>query len=202
MNKKYVYFIFMGIVLVITVNIYIENNELLHEKFYSFIGSSFSNKSLIIKQILKPFPDSTIFCIILTTQKNLKNKAKIIHETWASKCDNHTFVSLLPDTQTSTQRQEITYQNLFNVLKPAGIINDKYEKLTDKVYATFKDVYSNNKGYQWYLKADDDTFIFMENLRYFLKDKHPEQPVTYGYDFKVIVEHGYHSGGAGYLLSN
>ena len=75
-------------------------------------------------------------------------------------------------------------------------------KLTDKVFLTLKHLQKKYNNYDWYLKADDDTFIFMENLRYFLKDKHPEEPVTYGYDFKVIVEHGYHSGGAGYLLSN
>ncbi len=60
-----------------------------------------------------------------------------------------------------------THQNLFNVLKPASLIDGKYEKLTDKVYAAFKGVYLHNEGYQWYLKADDDTFIFMENLRRF-----------------------------------
>jgi len=52
------------------------------------------------------------------------------------------------------------------------------------------------------LKADDDTFIFVDNLREFVSNKNSSLPVTYGYDFKVIVDHGYHSGGGGYLLSN
>ena len=41
----------------------------------------------------------------------------------------------------------------------------------------------------------------MDNLREFISDKNASLPVTYGHDFKVIVERGYHSGGAGYLLS-
>jgi len=60
-------------------------------------------------------------------------------------------------------------------------------------------VYINHKNYDWYLKADDDTFIFDDNLRLFLADKNPNDPVTFGYHFKG--RGGYLSGGAGYVLS-
>ncbi len=56
--------------------------------------------------------------------------------------------------------------------------------------------------YDWYLKTDDDTFIFMDNLRSFLAAKNKTEPVTYGYDYSTLVEGGYHSGGAGYVLSS
>jgi len=74
-------------------------------------------------------------------------------------------------------------------------------KLTDKVFMTFKYIFVHYKNYDWYLKTDDDTFIFMDNLREFLNTKNESQPVTYGYDFGMIVQNGYHSGGAGYVLS-
>ena len=64
-----------------------------------------------------------------------------------------------------------------------------------------KHLYNKYNDYDWYLKADDDTFIFVENLLAFVSDKNSSQPVTYGYDFKVIVDHGYHSGGGSYLFS-
>ncbi len=51
------------------------------------------------------------------------------------------------------------------------------------------------------MKADEDTFIFVNNLRNFLKSKNPNEPVTFGYDYRVYVDSGYHSGGAGYILS-
>lgn len=35
----------------------------------------------------------------------------------------------------------------------------------------------------------------------FVSLKNSSEPVTYGYNFKVIVDKGYHSGGDGYLLS-
>ena len=41
----------------------------------------------------------------------------------------------------------------------------------------------------------------MDNLREFISDKNASLPVTYGHDFKPYVEKGFHSGGAGYLLS-
>ena len=97
------------------------------------------------------------------------------------------------------ERVEIKFSNLFNVLKPANFSNDTYNKLTDKIYAAFKDVYLNNNGYDWYLKADDDTFIFEDNLRLFVSDKNSNDPVTFGFHFKISG--GYQSGGAGYLLS-
>ena len=47
-----------------------------------------------------------------------------------------------------------------------------------------------------YIQADDDTFAIMENLRYFLADKNPMDPVYYGHHFKTIVRpQGYYSGG-------
>ena len=56
-------------------------------------------------------------------------------------------------------------------------------------------VFDKFNDYDWYLKADDDTYIFMDNLRDFLKTKNSSSPVTFGYDFKTDVPYGYHSGG-------
>ena len=90
----------------------------------------------------------------------------------------------------------------FPILQPAMHQVEVYGRLTDKVYKTLRDLYLRYNDYDWYLKADDDTFIFVDNLKTFLKTKNSSQPVTFGFDFRTIVDRGYHSGGAGYVLSN
>ncbi len=47
---------------------------------------------------------------------------------------------------------------------------------------------------------DDNTFVFVDNLKAFLKTKNPDDYFSYGYNF--IVNGGYHSGGPGYVIGN
>ena len=47
------------------------------------------------------------------------------------------------------------------------------------------------------MKADDDTFVIVENLRYLLSAFNTSDPIWFGCEFKVIVKDGYMSGGAG-----
>ena len=42
-----------------------------------------------------------IFCIILTTKEHLKDDTKIVFYSWAYKCDDHVFVSKLPNSNNS-----------------------------------------------------------------------------------------------------
>lgn len=93
-------------------------------------------------------------------------------------------------------------QKPFPVLQPSDYKTENYSLLTDKVFRTLKYVYKAYGNYDWYLKADDDTFIFMDHLRLFLKDKNPRDPINFGHNWNAQVEQGYESGGAGYILSN
>ena len=58
------------------------------------------------------------------------------------------------------------------------MIIDKYNLLTFKVFRMFIDAYKYYNKYDWYLKADDDTFIFVDNLKKFLSEKNSSMPIN------------------------
>ena len=52
--------------------------------------------------------------------------------------------------------------------------------------------------FDWFLKADDDTFVIIKNLKALLVDYDTNSPIHFGHHFKALG--GFFSGGAGYVL--
>ncbi|XP_050416904.2 uncharacterized protein LOC126830554 [Patella vulgata] len=130
-----------------------------------------------------------ILCWILSMPKHFKIYKTVIDRTWAKRCDKFLVFVSNPVNKTA------------NVI---GLnITEGREHLTEKVYAAFKHCYDHYvDDYDWFLKADDDTFIIVENLRYFLAHQDPKLPVFFGYEFKPKwSQYSYMSGGSGYVLS-
>lgn len=117
-----------------------------------------------------------IVCLVLTAPKYFSTRARAVYETWGQRCEKLLFIS-----ESSS--------NISTHLPIAKIeyLMEGYEYLSLKTFLAFKYIYENefNEKFNWFLKADDDTFIIIENLKDFLKDKNTHLPITYGYNYRV-----------------
>ena len=106
--------------------------------------------------------------------------------TWGKRCNKLLFISDADDSGLPAVKLQV----------PVG-----RDHLTAKTMQAFDMVYHEVENFDWFLKADDDTYVILENLRYMLKTHNPEDPVYFGHHFKTIVKQGYFSGGGGYAVS-
>ena len=164
----------------------------------SFTASiiSFSTLALIIllcrtdMRRLNPFrPSSTtansarVCCLILTSPSSLLTRARAVNATWGPRCDRYFFISEhLPKNATVAERQfarQVPIAPIDNILPG-------YAHLTLKTTLAFLFAYSNLfEECDWFVKADDDTYLIVEYLRQFLQRQDTSQPVTFGYNFQV-----------------
>ncbi|XP_025831894.1 glycoprotein-N-acetylgalactosamine 3-beta-galactosyltransferase 1-like isoform X2 [Agrilus planipennis] len=128
-----------------------------------------------------------VLCWVMTQPKNHQKKARHVKNTWGKRCNILLFMSTAEDESL-----------------PAIALSVKEERdfLWAKTKEAFKYIYKHylDKA-DWFLKADDDTFVILENLRYMLKPYNTSDPIYFGCRFKQFVKQGYMSGGAGYVLS-
>ncbi|SPP86628.1 glycoprotein-N-acetylgalactosamine 3-beta-galactosyltransferase 1 [Drosophila guanche] len=132
-----------------------------------------------------------VLCWVLTTPKYHKSRAVHVMRTWGKRCNKIYFMTSEPDDELPT----------IVLTKP-----DKYEVLWGKTKEAFSYLYEHMLDEaDWFMKADDDTYVFVENLRYMLYPYSPDQAIYFGYNFKMVGTHqkneSYMSGGSGYVLS-
>nr|XP_040045340.1 glycoprotein-N-acetylgalactosamine 3-beta-galactosyltransferase 1 isoform X1 [Gasterosteus aculeatus aculeatus] len=127
-----------------------------------------------------------ILCWIMTGPKNLESRTKHIRETWAKRCNKVLYMSSV-ETDFPTVKLNVS---------------EGRENLYWKTIRAFQYIHQHHLDEaDWFVKADDDTFMVIENLRYTLSSLDPEKPFYLGRRFTPFIRQGYMSGGAGYVLS-
>ena len=126
-----------------------------------------------------------LLCVVITSPENLAKRAIHVKSTWGKRCNILYFAS-------------DNYNETFGTMP----IRTKkgYKELPAKVTAAFDYLYARHlDDADWFFKSDDDTYAVVENMRYFLSSKSPDEPVYYGQRFRGKTD--FFSGGAGYVLS-
>ena len=128
-----------------------------------------------------------ILCWVMTSPSTLESKAKHVKATWGKRCNVLLFMSSKPDADFPA------------IGLPVGEGRDNLWGKTREAYRYAYEKHIHEAD--WFLKADDDTYVVLENLRRLLKNYDPNEPIYFGRRFKPYVKQGYMSGGAGYVLS-
>ncbi|XP_028849184.1 glycoprotein-N-acetylgalactosamine 3-beta-galactosyltransferase 1-A [Denticeps clupeoides] len=133
------------------------------------------------------FREVRILCWVMTGPGNLYTKAQHVKATWSRHCNLVAFMSSEEDRD----------------FPAVGLgTGEGRDQLYWKTIRAFHHVLKNHgDDADWFLKADDDTFVVVDNLRWVLSNHTPEEPVYFGKRFKPYAKQGYMSGGAGYVLS-
>ncbi|XP_039502562.1 glycoprotein-N-acetylgalactosamine 3-beta-galactosyltransferase 1 [Drosophila santomea] len=133
------------------------------------------------------FNETRVLCMVLTSPKTHHTRAIHIKRTWGGRCNKLIFMSTKADRELGSV---------------ALNVREGYSNLWPKTRAALQYVYKHHfQKYDWFLKADDDTYVIMENLLAFLHAYDFREPVYFGNKFRQHVKEGYMSGGAGYVLS-
>lgn len=130
------------------------------------------------------------------TSQNSLDRAAAVLLSWAKDLPNIYFVT---DKDNKDKRFLNLSKGREGVFKPTD-----YRSNTEKQIELVKHLYYNCEPTEWYLLADDDTYIYIDNLIELLKDKTSNDPVYAGkminfcaWDHNLI----YASGGAGFILN-
>ncbi|XP_020633885.3 glycoprotein-N-acetylgalactosamine 3-beta-galactosyltransferase 1-A [Pogona vitticeps] len=128
-----------------------------------------------------------ILCWVMTGPKNLETKARHVKATWSRHCNVVLFMSSVKDDEFPTVGLET---------------KEGRDQLYWKTIRAFHYVHKHHfEQADWFLKADDDTFVVVDNLRWLLSNYTPDRPIYFGKRFRPFAKQGYMSGGAGYVLS-
>ncbi|PIO13436.1 hypothetical protein AB205_0047800, partial [Aquarana catesbeiana] len=111
-----------------------------------------------------------ILCWVMTGPQNLDKKTKHVKATWAQRCNKVLYMSSEENKDFPTvglDTKEGRDQLYWKTIKAFQYVHDHHLDEAD-----------------WFMKADDDTYVVVDNLRWLLSKHNPDDPIYFGRRFK------------------
>ncbi|XP_013401137.1 glycoprotein-N-acetylgalactosamine 3-beta-galactosyltransferase 1 isoform X1 [Lingula anatina] len=139
----------------------------------------------------------TVLCWLLTDPPDLDKRVIHVRDTWARRCDVTLFMSSMENKTFPT----------IGLRVPPG-----RGYIAKKAKAAWKYIYEHHlNDADFFIKADPDTYVIVENLKHYLTSRDPKRAEFYGHQFYPsdwefnadtrIKKSVYMSGGPGLVLS-
>lgn len=137
-----------------------------------------------------------VICMILTRPQNWATRGRAVRSTWAKRCYKAIFFY--------TRLDDCSSQPICKDPNAVGlIVPDGRGHLTAKTLGALNYSYSKYGGQgNYFYKADDDTYVIMENLQRIISKYNASHFLYLGRTINNILPKGYASGGAGYIISD
>eukprot|EP00041_Stephanoeca_diplocostata_P021214 m.489409 g.489409 ORF g.489409 m.489409 type:complete len:679 (-) comp21767_c0_seq1:154-2190(-) len=132
-----------------------------------------------------------VLCWILTYPGTHANRAVAVNRTWGRRCDHLLFMS--------TER----YLDL-NIVELDLGGPEARTMIWTKTKLAWMYVYKHYRDQaDWFVKADDDTYVEMDHMRQFLQRYNPTEQLYFGRQFlpQGDINRSYYSGGSGIVFS-
>ena len=187
LTKTLIFFFLLFCIVCLALFCYFPHLKIFISRFSTFQTSSSSlHEDAFDFSDLKPFP--RIICFV-STYPNTGNSVFLLDELWGQFLAKTIYVS----NDTSRLHPLPTLLFPFNY-ESRGL-------LWTKTVFSFRYLLTRyGEQFEWFMKADDDTFVVPENLHRFLREYNSSLPYYFGRELTIngVI---YCSGGGGYIVS-
>ncbi len=137
-----------------------------------------------------------VLCLV-STMLNKQESREAVMKTWGRKCTH--LVYFCGGTRTIKEIQ-LSKNTILLSLPTTQLYENKWKTSVLAFQYIFQKYYDS---FDWLIKCDDDTFVIMENLRFFLIKTNSSSPYFYGMKVRQpSTGEDFLSGGPGYVMSD
>lgn len=138
------------------------------EQDSNFWFSSPADADIVAQHLFQTVP---ILVWVMTAPDNHEKKARHVKATWGRRFNRLVFISSKDDPSLPAVALPVAEGRNHLWAKTVGGFNYSYHHHLDEA--------------EWFMKADDDSYVIVENLRYFLSSQNSSEPIYFGCKFKV-----------------